>query len=118
LVRCRAIVLQHRTLIPKCNSCIELTSEQMVKLEEKQYESLLKEDLACFHCNHVSKNMPQLKQHIEEEWNKLAERERTRADRKRKLEERKDRKKTEELAEGEEQEEEEVLAKKAKIDED
>ncbi|KAG6818167.1 hypothetical protein H0H87_000072 [Tephrocybe sp. NHM501043] len=59
----------------------------MAKLDFKQYEALLKEDLACFHCGSSMKNMPALKAHLEEEWDKLASREKGKLERKRKFEE-------------------------------
>lgn len=38
----------------------------------KTYETKLKEDLACFHCHKEMKNIPTLKEHLQEEWDKLA----------------------------------------------
>jgi len=52
-----------------------------------KYEPILKEDLACFHCDTNLKNMPTLKTHLQEEWNKLERRAQECAKRKRKLEE-------------------------------
>lgn len=52
-----------------------------------KYEPILKEDLACFHCDTSLKNMPTLKTHLQEEWNKLERRAQECAKRKRKLEE-------------------------------
>lgn len=60
---------------------------QMSKLDEKSYEKLLKEDLVCWKCDLPMKNMPTLKDHLQEEWDKESQREKARADRKRKLEE-------------------------------
>ncbi|KAG6854329.1 hypothetical protein C0991_008224 [Blastosporella zonata] len=59
----------------------------MAKLEPKPYEALLKEDLACFYCGSSMKNIPALKAHLEEELDKLATREKNKAERKRKFEE-------------------------------
>jgi aprataxin len=58
----------------------------MAKLDHRAYEALLKEDLSCFHCGSEMKNMPSLKDHLQEEWDKLATREKARAERKRKME--------------------------------
>jgi len=51
-----------------------------------KYEPILKEPLACFHCNVEMKNIPLLKKHLEEEWHKLERRGTENAARKRKLE--------------------------------
>jgi len=51
-----------------------------------KYEPILKEPLACFHCNVEMKNIPLLKKHLEEEWHKLERRGTESAARKRKLE--------------------------------
>jgi aprataxin len=59
----------------------------MSKLEVKTYERMLKEALACWHCGSAMKNMPTLKAHLQEEWDKLAKQEKAKIDRKRKLEE-------------------------------
>ncbi|KAK7693437.1 hypothetical protein QCA50_003005 [Cerrena zonata] len=45
------------------------------ELKKSQYEPLLKEDLECFRCECSIKNMPLLKTHLQEEWDKLAEKE-------------------------------------------
>lgn len=47
----------------------------MSKLEAKAYEPILKEDLVCWSCDSVMKNMPTLKTHLQEEWDKRAKRE-------------------------------------------
>jgi hypothetical protein len=57
---------------------------QMSKLEKSRYEPLLKDDLVCWRCGHVLKNMPALKAHLQEEWDKEATKERGRLERKRK----------------------------------
>ncbi|KAF8078007.1 HIT-like domain-containing protein [Lyophyllum atratum] len=59
----------------------------MVKLDSKSHEKLLKEDLTCFHCGSGMKNMPTLKAHLQEEWDKQAAREKAKLERKRKFEE-------------------------------
>ncbi|KAF8636729.1 hypothetical protein AX17_003532 [Amanita inopinata Kibby_2008] len=41
------------------------------------YEKLLKEPLSCFRCNKMIKNMPTLRQHLQEEWETLAEQEKS-----------------------------------------
>ncbi|KAH9484331.1 Aprataxin [Psilocybe cubensis] len=51
-----------------------------------KYEPILKESLRCFHCNEEMKNMPTLKAHLQEEWNKLERRGKEIAKRKRKHE--------------------------------
>ncbi|KAE9406349.1 hypothetical protein BT96DRAFT_954836 [Gymnopus androsaceus JB14] len=61
--------------------------DQMAKLDEKAYEKLLKEDLVCWKCESPMKNIPTLKEHLQEEWDKESKREKARAERKRKLEE-------------------------------
>jgi len=58
--------------------------ETMSKLEKSRYEPLLKDDLVCWRCGHVLKNMPALKVHLQEEWDKEANKERGRLERKRK----------------------------------
>jgi aprataxin len=57
----------------------------MSKLEAK--EEILKEDLTCWCCGSGMKNMPILKAHLQEEWDKCAKQEKEKMDRKRKLEE-------------------------------
>ena len=47
---------------------------QMAKLKASEYEPILKEDLSCFRCHSHQKNMPTLKAHLQEEWNKLEKR--------------------------------------------
>ena len=60
---------------------------QMSKLDEKSYEKLLKEDLVCWKCESPMKNIPTLKDHLQEEWDKTSKREKAKAGRKRKFEE-------------------------------
>ncbi|KAJ4488139.1 hypothetical protein J3R30DRAFT_3654469 [Lentinula aciculospora] len=60
---------------------------EMVKLDQKAYEKLLKEDLVCWKCEAQMKNIPTLKAHLQEEWDKVSKREKGRTERKRKLEE-------------------------------
>lgn len=60
---------------------------QMTELKKSQYEPLLKDDLVCWRCGHVFKNMPTLKAHLQEEWDQEAKAEKTKLERKRKLEE-------------------------------
>jgi aprataxin len=43
----------------------------MAKLQPAKYEVLLKEPLACFHCDVEKKNLPTLKTHLQEGWEKL-----------------------------------------------
>ncbi|KAG6832364.1 hypothetical protein H0H92_002632 [Tricholoma furcatifolium] len=63
--------------------------KRMAKLDSKLYEGLLKEDLACFRCDSTTmKNIPALKLHLQEDWDKLAAREKGKLERKRKFEER------------------------------
>ena len=59
----------------------------MSELKKSQYEPLLKDDLVCWRCGHVFKNMPTLKIHLQEEWDKEAKTERAKLERKRKREE-------------------------------
>jgi aprataxin len=56
----------------------------MAKLPRTQYEALLKEPLVCFHCKAEQKNMPTLKTHLQQEWERLKRS--TEAHKKRKLE--------------------------------
>ncbi|KAJ3856987.1 HIT-like domain-containing protein [Lentinula lateritia] len=60
---------------------------EMVKLDQKAYEKLLKEDLVCWKCETPMKNIPTLKAHLQEEWNEVSKREKRRVERKRKQEE-------------------------------
>ena len=55
-------------------------------LKPTKYEPILKEPLVCFHCNAEMKNIPLLKKHLEEEWDRLEQRGREGAGRKRKAE--------------------------------
>jgi len=59
----------------------------MSELKKSQYEPLLKDDLVCWRCGHVLKNMPTLKAHLQEEWDKEAKVEKAKLERKRKREE-------------------------------
>ncbi|KAF9532911.1 hypothetical protein CPB83DRAFT_806534 [Crepidotus variabilis] len=43
-------------------------------LKPSNYEPVLKEALVCFHCNREIKNVPTLKDHLQEEWDKLQDR--------------------------------------------
>lgn len=44
----------------------------MSKLNKSQYEPLLKEDLVCWRCDDVFKTIPQLKEHLRQEWDNEA----------------------------------------------
>ena len=46
----------------------------MSALKRPEYEPLLKDGLVCFRCDRGMKNMPVLKTHLQEEWDKLSER--------------------------------------------
>ncbi len=46
----------------------------MSELKRSQYEPLLKDDMSCFHCGQGFKTIPKLKEHLQDEWNKLAQR--------------------------------------------
>jgi aprataxin len=59
----------------------------MSELKKSQYDPLLKEDLVCWRCGHMLKNMPTLKTHLQEEWDKEAKVEKAKLERKRKREE-------------------------------
>jgi len=59
--------------------------DDMSKSDKRSYEKLLKEGLMCWNCELPMKNLPTLKTHLQEEWDKLAKREKARAERKRKL---------------------------------
>ncbi|KAL0579953.1 aprataxin-like protein [Marasmius crinis-equi] len=63
---------------------------QMATLDAKKYEALLKEDLSCFHCGKTMKNIPTLKEHLQQEWDAQAAQQKAKEERKRKLEEKKD----------------------------
>jgi len=56
--------------------------ETMSELKKSQYEPLLKDDLVCWRCGHVLKNMPTLKAHLQEEWDQEAKVERAKLERK------------------------------------
>ena len=62
------------------------TPLQMSNLAANPYELMLKEDLTCWHCNVGLKNMPVLKAHLQEEWDKQAKQEKSKKERRRKLE--------------------------------
>jgi len=47
-------------------------------IKPTKYEPILKEPLTCFHCNAEMKNIPVLKKHLEEEWDKFERRARGR----------------------------------------
>jgi len=57
------------------------------ELKPSNFEPLLKEDLACFRCRAEMKNMPTLKSHLQEEWDKLERRAKQIQSRKRKFKE-------------------------------
>ena len=59
----------------------------MSDLKKSRYEPLLKDDLVCWRCGNVFKNMPTLKTHLQEEWDVEAKTEKTKLERKRKREE-------------------------------
>jgi aprataxin len=44
----------------------------MSDLKKSQYEPLLKEELSCWRCGQAMRNMPTLKTHLQEEWDKAA----------------------------------------------
>ena len=52
----------------------------MIKTNQATYEKILKEPLSCFRCGKGMKNMPTLKEHLQEEWESLAKRERLKAE--------------------------------------
>ena len=43
-------------------------------MKPSNYEPILKEPLVCFRCNSEMKNVPILKNHLQEDWDKLAQR--------------------------------------------
>jgi aprataxin len=47
---------------------------QMTKLRKEPLERLLKEDLVCWKCDRTMKNMPELKNHLQNEHDKVIER--------------------------------------------
>ncbi|KAF7294986.1 HIT domain-containing protein [Mycena indigotica] len=59
----------------------------MAKLNAKEYEPLLKEDLVCWRCDTTMKNMPTLKMHLQEEWDKVVKREKAKLEKKQKTSE-------------------------------
>lgn len=59
----------------------------MSELKKSQYEPLLKDELLCWRCGHIFKNIPTLKAHLQEEWDKDAKTEKAKLERKRKREE-------------------------------
>ncbi|KAF8590586.1 hypothetical protein K439DRAFT_100458 [Ramaria rubella] len=46
--------------------------ESMSKLDKARYEPLLKEDLSCWRCDETFKTIPNLKEHLRQEWEKDA----------------------------------------------
>ncbi len=58
----------------------------MSNFSSSTYEDILKEDLSCFKCRKEFRNMPQLKAHLEEEWQKECKSEKERIERRRKFE--------------------------------
>lgn len=52
--------------------------EMMSQLRKKGYEPLLKEDLTCWKCERAVKNMPTLKEHLQEEWDNERRKEKAR----------------------------------------
>jgi aprataxin len=56
-----------------------------MQFKPKEYEAKLKEDLVCFQCNKEMKNIPTLKAHLQDEWNKRERASRTTAKRKREI---------------------------------
>lgn len=91
MVRCRTYVLLKYSeltyLLERFYSCSFLDAVIQVKtLKPTKFEPILKEPLACFRCNAEMKNIPLLKKHLEEEWDKLERRGRESAARKRKAE--------------------------------
>ena len=91
MVRCRTYVLLKYSeltyLLGTILSCLFLDAAIQVKaLKPTKYEPILKEPLACFRCNAEMKNIPLLKKHLEEEWDKLQRRATESAARKRKAE--------------------------------
>jgi aprataxin len=51
----------------------------MSKLKKTAYEPLLKEALSCWRCDKAVKNMPAMKVHLQEEWEKERDGERAKA---------------------------------------
>ena len=49
----------------------------MARLDVKSHEALLKADLECWKCKKTMKNIPVLKQHLQEEWDKVIAREKS-----------------------------------------
>lgn len=45
----------------------------MTRLDEATYDKKLKETLSCFHCGDEFKNMPTLKDHLQQHFNALIE---------------------------------------------
>ncbi|KAI6150540.1 HIT-like domain-containing protein, partial [Pisolithus tinctorius] len=56
--------------------------EMMSQLRKIDYEPLLKEDLACWKCGRAMRNMPTLKEHLQEEWDGEGRKEKARIARK------------------------------------
>ncbi|KAG1756573.1 HIT-like domain-containing protein [Suillus paluster] len=54
------------------------------QLKKSEYEPLLKADLSCWKCDHSLSNMPKLKSHLQEEFDKMTDREKAKAGKKRK----------------------------------
>ncbi|KAH8116889.1 hypothetical protein DFH11DRAFT_1137440 [Phellopilus nigrolimitatus] len=56
------------------DDCAESYFQSMIGLKESTYEKFLKEPLECLHCGKEQKNMPQLKLHLQEHFDKLSTR--------------------------------------------
>ncbi|KAG2054767.1 HIT-like protein [Suillus hirtellus] len=54
------------------------------QLKKSEYEPLLKEDLSCWKCDRNLSNMPKLKSHLQEEFDKLFDQEKAKVERERK----------------------------------
>ncbi|KIL69692.1 hypothetical protein M378DRAFT_68635 [Amanita muscaria Koide BX008] len=54
----------------------------MININQATYGKILKEPLSCFHCSKQLKDMPTLKGHLQDEWESVMKRERTKLERK------------------------------------
>ena len=50
---------------------VKLNIRQNIELNPAFFEPLLKKDLECYYCYEEFRNMPQLKKHLKEHWEKL-----------------------------------------------
>jgi C2HE / C2H2 / C2HC zinc-binding finger len=73
--------------VPRCRLSWQgiFTLLQMSDLKKSQYEPLLKDKLSCWRCGQEMKNMPAMKAHLQEEWEKEKTTEKAKLERKKRV---------------------------------